>query len=181
MGQSCSSSESKKYKDDGGVVQDLSSKNVGFHFPSNKESESPIHTGSVLGLSSSFNGKTLSCGDDKRIAIFSWTKNNSPLRQQPSFSIAHTSIMYCTGHEKAVNRIAVADGFIWSASRDLSLRQWKLETGECVQIMQNAHELNLSSVAIRSGDSKVFSGSRDYTVKGWDIETLLPRLKKKNL
>ena len=54
-------------------------------------------------------------------------------------------------------------------------RQWNIQTGSCVQTIDNAHSLNITGLTTVSTSeitrSTVFSGSRDYSVKGWDGET----------
>jgi len=117
-----------------------------------------LHGGSVLGLASCGESTTLSCGDDKRICRFDWGGSSFPP-------------LYFDGHDKAVNRIVCADTFVWSVSRDLSLRQWSVETAAPLQTIAQTHELNVSAVAARGSLSRVFTGSRDYHVKGWDVET----------
>jgi len=116
----------------------------------------PLHTGSVLGLTAC-KDTVFSCSDDKRICRFDWSGQASPL--------------YFVGHERAVNRVVAAGSHLWSVSRDLSLRQWDLETASPLQTIAKSHELNVSAVAVQHGGSKVFTGSRDYHVKGWDIAT----------
>ena len=117
--------------------------------------ERRLHKGAVLGLAAS-GASMLSCGDDMRICRFNWRDIGSA--QQ-----------YFDGHEKAVNRVVVFGKFVWSVSRDLSLRQWCLETGSQLQSIAQTHALNPSAVIAQS--NRVFTGSRDYYVKGWDVET----------
>lgn len=62
-------------------------------------------------------------------------------------------------------------GHLWSASRDLSIKQWDINTGECVQTLSNIHELNIAALDTHATSNQVASGSRDYSVKLWDIET----------
>ncbi len=129
-----------------------------------------VHAGSVLHVASSAlfpEGGVLSCSDDKTLALTQWPQNaDIPLETAPN---------RLRGHSKAVNRLCMdgTRGHAWSASRDLSARQWDLSTGKCLQTFADAHELNLSAVALdESGDgSRVFTGSRDYAVKEWDVST----------
>lgn len=130
-------------------------RDTGAFLASSQFDGNPLHTGSILGLGSTFD-KTISCSDDKRICLMDWVGS------QP---------LYCIGHEKAVNRVISLNGFVWSVSRDLSLRQWNAASASPVQVIANTHELNVSAVAAHSRGHSVFTGSRDYHVKGWDIET----------
>ena len=146
MGNACNSSgrQQSSYLGDEGEGQAVAT-------------EGPVlHSGPVLGVASC-GVMTLSCSDDQRLCMFDWS--------------GASETRYFLGHERAVNRAAVADGFVWSVSRDLSLRQWSAETASPLQTIAQTHELNVSSVAARSGCSRVFTGSRDYHCKGWDIET----------
>jgi len=60
---------------------------------------------------------------------------------------------------------------VWSASRDLSVKQWDLSSGSCVQTLSDCHELNIAALDTHAGGSQVATGSRDYSVKLWDAET----------
>lgn len=116
-----------------------------------------LHTGSVLGLHALGNN-TVSCSDDRRICIFDWA---SPAQSK----------FYCSGHDKAVNRVLAVDAHVWSVSRDLSLRQWDPASGTVVQTIAQTHELNVSALAAHPTGKTIFTGSRDYHVKAWDAST----------
>ena len=127
-----------------------------------------------------------SCSDDKTINAFKW---HTVQQDGPHCSISQRYL----GHGKAVNRIAVDGkrGFVWSVSRDLCIKQWKVDinsnsnnssnscggggagAGECLQSIPDAAELNLSAIALdEEGDGcHVFVGSRDYSVKQYDVST----------
>jgi hypothetical protein len=72
-----------------------------------------LHNGSILGVASIDSSRLVTCSDDCTLAI-SDISQISNQQFQP---------LHCRGHEKAVNRVAFVNGSIWSASRDLSLRQ----------------------------------------------------------
>ena len=57
------------------------------------------------------------CSDDKRIAKLDCINNNEGL---------NSPVTYYEGHTKAVNKIAINGDKLWSASRDLSIKQVSL-------------------------------------------------------
>jgi WD40 repeat protein len=61
--------------------------------------------------------------------------------------------------------------FVFSTSRDLSVKQWRQDTGECVQTLADAHTLNIPGIALSPDETLLCTGSRDYSVKVWDIQT----------
>ena len=67
-----------------------------------------IHDGSIANICA-FKNHLVSCSEDKRVALFDWDLPDAP--------------KYFIGHTKAVNRVFGSQSFIWSASRDLSIRQ----------------------------------------------------------
>lgn len=99
------------------------------------------------------------CSDDNRIGILKKDDTNR-------YTVCH----YLLGHEKAVNKIAMNKNTLWSASRDLSLKQWNINNDKCLQTISKAHELNVSAVVTSLDNSTIYSGSRDYSVKVWDSE-----------
>jgi len=127
------------------------------------ERESVLHSphdGGVLGLCSVNENVFVSCSDDGTLRRGDWGDTSST-----------EDWMAFKGHKKAVNRVAVSEDMVYSASRDLSVRQWRLSTGECVHVQEAAHGLNISGIDVASGGRRVASGSRDYSVKVWDTES----------
>lgn len=118
-----------------------------------------LHQGAILGLTCLKDGKISTCSDDKTIVIYDW---KAETRQT------------LTGHTKAVNRVVGSrkdTSFIFSVSRDLSVKQWRQDSGECVQTLSDAHTLTIPGIALSPDESLICTGSRDYSVKVWDIET----------
>ena len=143
----------------------------------------PLHKGSILDhiyfdVSHQNQGEALhrvaTCSDDKNIAIVSPSLMKSDINYQPNF---------LRGHTKAVNRLTFSydSKFLFSVSRDLTLRQWKLyqDSGSSadlrfdpVRCTDDAHNLNIAAVAVSEIDpGVVYTGNRDYSVKAWDVET----------
>lgn len=122
------------------------------------------HSGSVFGLYRISEERILSCGEDKRIVLHDWSSSSSS---------GGGPVAVFTGHTKPVNRVAANGDFLYSVSRDLTLRSWKLQdSSSCLHTVQQAHSLNISGLAISPSGSHVATGSRDYTVKNWDSGTL---------
>jgi len=177
MGQTCSAEDGQVHK----VAQTSAASSASAHTITSTNTiasqyclHQSVHTGPVLHLASSRylsqDSQVFSSSDDKTISALKWASPLLDVRESPC-SISQRYL----GHTKAVNRLAVDGkrGFLWSVSRDLSIKQWKAtadsdgdsqEMGTCVQSIPNAAELNLSSIALdEDGDgSYVYVGSRDF-------------------
>ena len=157
MGNSCNSKSSNYEKNNNDEIS-LRSQNCVLN----------IHDGAILNTSCTYNENDSTiyigtCSDDKRIAILKKDLINNCYKLD----------YYLDGHEKAVNKIAMNNNILWSGSRDLSLRQWKIgnkDESTCIQTIPNAHELTIAAVATSKDNKTTYSGSRDYTVKVWDCE-----------
>lgn len=66
-------------------------------------------------------GSLFTCSDDKRIARLEC--NCSP--NEPE------SVKYYEGHTKTVNKVAANGNILWSASRDLSIKQVSVSFPSC--------------------------------------------------
>lgn len=71
-------------------------------------SEIITHDGAILDIIS-YSNRIISCGDDNKIAITDY----SQLGNSPSYLIGHT---------KSVSKVLCNNSFIFSASRDLSIK-----------------------------------------------------------
>ena len=76
----------------------------------------PLHQGCILGHLEIDNGQVITCSEDKTIGVIDKRRLFTNRDYRPA---------YMMGHTKAVNRLAwtTIDQSIWSASRDLSLKQ----------------------------------------------------------
>ena len=76
------------------------------------------------------------------------------------------------GHNNWVNSVAFSpDGhYIISGSSDHTLRLWRVETGECLQLMQHDGNHSVRSVAFSPNGRYAVSGG-DETLRLWDLQT----------
>ena len=79
------------------------------------------------------------------------------------------------GHTDAVNAIAVAGDFLYSAADDRSVRMWQWSKWNCVHEFV-AHDKCVTSVAL-SADGVLYSGSFDGTVRRWDTVGIAAELR----
>ena len=87
---SCGSKSSSYNNAHGGDTNLYSSRAVAGS-RSEMECGGPIHGGPILGLSQVNEAVTVTCGDDKRVALFDWN--------------ATRDIAYLTGHSRPVNKV----------------------------------------------------------------------------
>ncbi|KAI9343658.1 hypothetical protein BDR26DRAFT_933176 [Obelidium mucronatum] len=76
------------------------------------------------------------------------------------------------GHKGSITATAVSsdETTVVSASSDMTVKLWSVETGECIKTLVG-HFRGVTSVAITSDGQTVASGSSDETVKLWSVET----------
>jgi WD40 repeat protein len=80
------------------------------------------------------------------------------------------------GHEGDVNAIVQGKNYVFSGSRDKTVRIWKRSEKDAISIL-TGHEMNITAVECFLTDegsisrSLLVSGSRDATIRVWDIET----------
>ncbi|KAJ3238726.1 POC1 centriolar protein A [Chytriomyces hyalinus] len=78
--------------------------------------------------------------------------------------LGHTNIVLSTSFSKSGKLVV-------SGSRDMTVRVWLLETGECIQTLENVHEAAVSSVMFLDDDKSVVSVSGDEKLVLWTLET----------
>jgi WD40 repeat protein len=62
-------------------------------------------------------------------------------------------------------------GILVSASDDLTLRLWNLDTGDCEGVL-NGHDRSIWSICYSHELDILYSCSEDETIKLWDLQTL---------
>jgi len=69
-----------------------------------------------------------------------------------------------------------AQGKLWTASRDASIRQWEIigDKRVCLSSLENAHEEHVSCLAV-AGNLQVISGGADSKIKRRSAKVLLSR------
>lgn len=69
-----------------------------------------------------------------------------------------------------VNAVAVADGagVAVSASRDLHVRRWSVDTGALVERLPLVHKKSVKGIAISPDGTRIVSGSYDGTAVAWE-------------
>ncbi len=75
------------------------------------------------------------------------------------------------GHTAGVLSVAISpDGEYALSGGDDALRQWDVETGECLRVFEG-HAGTVKSVAVCPDGRYAVSGSEDLTLRLWDMET----------
>lgn len=117
------------------------------------------HTGAVLSVAFSPDGKTLASGSgDKTIKL--WNAQTGLLKQT------------LTGHSESIWQVRFSpDGkALASASDDKTVKMWDAQTGALKQTL-TGHSDAVPSVAYSPDGQTLASGSKDRTIKLWDATT----------
>ncbi|KAJ3307708.1 protein with putative role during mitosis [Blyttiomyces sp. JEL0837] len=77
-------------------------------------------------------------------------------------------LLTLNGHTNAVSSLVITGGRLYSASKDSTIKEWDLQTGECLRTFVG-HSRWVRSLCIGAG--RIFSGSWDDTVREWDLES----------
>lgn len=117
------------------------------------------HTGSVMSVAFSSDGKTLASSSRDR-AIHLWNVSTGKLRKT------------LTGHDGDVYSVAFSpDGrTLASGSGDRTVRLWDVETGK-ERLTLKGHGDDVRSVAFSPDGKTLASGSKDKTLRLWDVPT----------
>ncbi len=115
------------------------------------------HTGRVLAVGYSLDGKWLASGGANEIRI--WETNVN----EPMYTL--------TGHRGKVEDLAFRpNGDLVSASVDGTVRLWEVRTQREIRAFEG-HLGQVTSVDFNSNGSRIISGSRDRTLKLWEADT----------
>ena len=115
------------------------------------------HTGRVLAVGYSLDGKWLASGGANEIRI--WEANVN----EPMYTL--------TGHRGKVEDLAFRpNGDLVSASVDGTVRLWEVRTQREIRAFEG-HLGQVTSVDFNSNGSRIISGSRDRTLKLWEADT----------
>ena len=119
------------------------------------------HTGSVNSVAFSPDGKTLASGSSDNTVIL-W---DGALGQHDGGTKARKRTL--TGHTDSVTAVEIVGRVLASASRDLSVRLWQLDTFALIKEFQ-AHSSWILSLHVLSPNEFV-SASSDQTIKVWSV------------
>lgn len=76
------------------------------------------------------------------------------------------------GHSDTITAMVVVDGkYLWTSSRDNSIKVWHLDTRECVKTFADSGGGYISCLHRTDGD-QILSGGRDGRVRSWDTKEL---------
>lgn len=145
----------------------------------------PLHRGSVLGITSARvaigRRAIFTCSDDKRIAVIDESYEpgrecDPPISWEPANALGSAHSDH-DRHDKAINRLAAGSLSLFSCSRDLAVKQWRISSREgglgttlsLVRSFDRAHELTIADITTSADGTVLCSGSRDYSVKVWDV------------
>lgn len=76
------------------------------------------------------------------------------------------------GHSDTITSIVVVDDkYLWTSSRDNSIKVWNLDTRECIKTFAEAGGGYIACLH-RTKEDQILSGGRDGRVRSWDTKTL---------
>nr|XP_020664828.1 WD repeat-containing protein 31 [Pogona vitticeps] len=122
--------------------------------------DQPAHTDAVASVASLAHDQCVSGGKDKAVVVCNWHRGNVVRR--------------FWGHEHEVTKVGcLAElGFLFSASRDRTVKMWGLSSGALEEARCfSGHELVVSGLAVSPAFPRLCTGSRDNSVCTWDLET----------
>ena len=110
---------------------------------------------------------------------------SAPVTAGPPLRADDSTDNIMSGHDEIVWALEVANGRLFSASADKTIRVWDVASRRCVQVCEQHactrcitfprqvledHARPVLSLAIH--DDHLFSGSYDFTIRVWDLRTL---------
>ncbi|XP_054707969.1 kinesin-like protein KIF21A [Uloborus diversus] len=109
-----------------------------------------------------FEKNMIVCGsEDKSIKVFEIKEQDFGVHQ-PRFSLSPP-------HYDAVEALAIYDSYLFTGSRDTSIRKWDLHKRSVVQTVQKAHKDSVCSLNILQGGDSFVSGSCSGSLKLWTM------------
>jgi len=89
------------------------------------------------------------------------------------FSVKHQYQGVLEEHKHRITALAEAQGKLWTASRDASIRLWEIVENKrvCVSVIENAHDEQVNCLAV-AGDLQVISGGADSKIKSRSVKGL---------
>jgi hypothetical protein len=87
-------------------------------------------------------------------------------------SLLHERTIFPQGHSESIySAVYSNDGKkILSASWDGTIKEWDLETGQCIKTLER-HSPSVNSAVYSKDGKRILSASKDGTIKEWDLET----------
>ncbi|KAJ7308058.1 hypothetical protein JRQ81_008561 [Phrynocephalus forsythii] len=120
--------------------------------------DQPAHTDAVASVASLGADSCVSGGKDKAVIVCNWQRG--------------AVVRKFWGHEQEVTKVCCLPEWLFSASRDKTVRMWGLLHGASgAARCFSGHELVVSGVAVSPAFLQLCTGSRDNCVRTWDLET----------
>jgi hypothetical protein len=73
------------------------------------------------------------------------------------------------GHVSSITACVLHNDYIWTCSKDGTLRKWNIATGECLMIIKSRHIF--SSLSISTNGQLLIGVSKTGVAGAWDVET----------
>ena len=90
-----------------------------------------------------------------------------------NFASGRCTVTHLRGHQGGVQAVQFDESRVISGSRDASLMEWSLATGEPMRSVKQAHRDRVQ--CLQFDDRVLVSGSFDQSVRFWDPVSLEPR------
>lgn len=81
---------------------------------------------------------------------------------------AGTLLRALIGHEAHITQLITNDGILVSASADGTARVWRVESGECLQVLAGV-DRSIARLAWLDGGAKVATGGKAGEIRVWNV------------